>query len=221
MKRYAIKEIFQSIQGEGFHVGRSMVFIRFCGCNLWDGDPAHREKSGSACALWCDTDFLGGVKMTASEIIEAMPGGSEWCVLTGGEPGLQLDLELLKALHNAGWKVAMETNGTIKNEATDHVDFVTLSPKLGTTYQGKANEVKVVLPGDVPSEMGWTPEQLLALESWSLQFSWSVHLFVQPQDPGNLQSQQYREAVQRCVDWVKLHPQWRLSAQIHKWINVP
>jgi organic radical activating enzyme len=192
--RYGIKEIFRTIQGEGERAGTSAVFVRFTGCNLWDGHPLHRDQEGNgACAKWCDTDFLKGVVLDAEDVLsmmaEAWPlgatGGPRWAVLTGGEPTLQLTEELLTALHSAKWRVAIETNGTRNWHMLPEVDHVCVSPKLGSdwhAYKGRVDELKVVLPGCAPMGVGWTEKHLEELEA-HYRDQGNPKLYVQPQDP--------------------------------------
>lgn len=246
MSKYGVKEIFVTLQGEGHRAGTKAVFIRFTGCNMWDGMPLHRDRGAGACAAWCDTDFFKGQVLSADEIVAAageawgMVGGERWCVLTGGEPCLQVDRDLIAALHNYGWHIAVETNGTVENRAVEEsADWVCLAPKLavdGTPTMlafSRANEVKVVLPG-VVGGIGWTPEMLRALER---AFP-GAHLFVQPQDPlvhsdlveetalkrtKDLEHEALEDLARkllrntrRCIDWVMNNPHWRVSWQSHK-----
>ena len=251
MGRYAIKEVFNTLQGEGSRVGQRSVFVRFSGCNLWDGRPLNREDGAGACALWCDTDFFKGRVLELEELLEKMDvawtptGGERWCVLSGGEPLLQVDAALLDALHDAGWKIAIETNGTIDPGVLirGRLDHICVSPKRGTlpTKLLEAHELKVVLPGcapDRPAE-GWTEEQLLELASAG---HWG-RMFVQPQDPIidptiveltalkpsdavdsetlDIVAAAYAHHLQRCIEWVMRHPAWALSFQAHKYLSLP
>jgi organic radical activating enzyme len=168
---YAIKEIFDTIQGEGARAGTRAVFIRFAGCNLWSGREEDRGKGRGACAAWCDTDFVDGEKLSAQEIVarveELWPRWTgrgvppnqrwhrdrpkRWVVVTGGEPALQFDEALREALRAAGFSVAMETNGTCDRASVRLVDHLCVSPKLGSTLEVmRAHELKVVIPGVVP-----------------------------------------------------------------------
>lgn len=198
-KTYAIKEMFLTLQGEGLRSGHKSVFVRFAGCNLWNGNPAHRDKGKGACAKWCDTDFgvTTGRKVeryTANDLERAMSRlwpmkrhKLRWVVITGGEPMLQFDQALALRLRNKGWAIAMETNGThLIPEGT--VDHITLSPKLyGDLTQLVCHELKVVLPGHVDPEKGWQPKDLLALARKVTIACSSTptdpKLYVQPQDP--------------------------------------
>jgi organic radical activating enzyme len=159
------------------------------------------------------------------------PGEQRWCVLTGGEPALQLDEPLLDALQNAGWKVAVETNGSVANETLEWCDWVTCSPKLGgNVVLEKADELKVVLPGHVDPKQGWTDEDLELLASV---VKAGVKI-VNPMDPcGDLVAQthllgnlpgaggQFDTNMKRCLTFVQTHPSWRLGAQLHKLWKLP
>jgi organic radical activating enzyme len=114
---YSVREVFDTLQGEGGRAGARSVFVRFTGCNLWSGLPDKRSLGRGACAAWCDTNFVSGEKMTAMELEYRMslewPKGPDqvgrrgrWCVITGGEPTLQLDEELVDLLHAEGWYIA-------------------------------------------------------------------------------------------------------------------
>lgn len=231
---FAIKEVFNTLQGEGHRAGCRSVFVRFSGCNLWSGRLEDRNKGAGECARWCDTDFFGGTKHTAAELETAMSllwplpvKGERWCVLTGGEPSLQLDVELVELLQRCGWKVAIETNGTEETAAVYSCDWITMSPKLGAERRlRRCHELKVVLPGVAKGE-GWTDEMLERLEEEVR----ADHYFVQPQDPADPTSHlahasvlarkgpftwPYAGHVARCVDFVIAHPKWRMSTQQHK-----
>lgn len=198
MKKYKINEIFYSLQGEGKYTGHAAVFVRFSGCNL-------------RCPF-CDTDFKQFTEMTAAEIIRRI---NEWkacgfVVLTGGEPTLQVDEALVSMLKDAGFYVAMETNGT--GHVPENVDWVTLSPKSCFVSQApalvtmKVNEVKVVFDGiHDPKPYGQLGEGL--------------YLNLQPCDTGD--EHKNREVTRQCVEYIKQHPQWHLSLQTHKLISIP
>ncbi len=193
-KKYRINEIFYSLQGEGRWAGRAAVFIRFSGCNL-------------KCPF-CDTNFKEYTEMTLQEIIEAI---AEWhscafVVLTGGEPTLQMDAELVNALHTEGFMVAVESNGT--RPLPVFVDWLTISPK--TAYVENANvvvqscnELKVVYDGEhEPSTYGVQAD----------------NLYIQPCDVGD--EERNTEIIAACVAYVKEHPKWQLSLQQQKILNV-
>lgn len=198
MKKYRINEIFYSLQGEGKYTGHAAVFVRFSGCNL-------------RCPF-CDTDFKQFTEMTAAEIVSRV---NEWkncgfVVLTGGEPTLQVDKELVGMLKDEGFYVAMETNGT--GHVPENVDWVTLSPKSCFVSHApalvtmKVNEVKVVFDGiHDPKPYGQLGEDL--------------YLNLQPCDTGD--EHKNREVTRQCVEYIKQHPQWHLSLQTHKLISIP
>lgn len=206
---YAVKEIFMSIQGEGHRTGRAAVFIRFSGCNLWDG---REETRARARCRFCDTDFVGvgpdGGRFESPEDLataahNAWTGGARrrYVVLTGGEPLLQVDDALLRALHHRYFEVAVETNGTI--EAPRRIDWLTVSPKLGTQLvQSTGQELKVVYP-----QLGFKPEVYDQLPF--------AHFFVQPMD-GEHRDEHTKAALAFCLE----NPKWRLSTQTHKYIGV-
>lgn len=229
---YTVKSIFDTLQGEGHRTGARSVFVRFAGCNLWTGRPQDRGIGKGACSFWCDSDFFKGEKMGAPAILDRLDelwpkyGGERWCVLTGGEPFLQVDPDLVIFLHLNGWKIAAETNGTV--DVPEGIDWLTVSPKLGTDIVVKScHELKVVLPG---GSDGWAVDALVEMaERLNAQ-----HRFVQPQDaidPTQVEvsylvgksagQRQYELAAQQCVDFVKANPSWRLSLQTHKMLGLP
>src|SRR5579883_2309055 len=118
-RAYRVHEVFYSLQGEGANAGRAAVFCRFTGCNLWSGREADRARGPGSCARWCDTDFAAGRDYQRDALVAAIVdargrgAGGRLVVLTGGEPMLQVDRELVRALRRAGFEVAIETNGTI------------------------------------------------------------------------------------------------------------
>ena len=209
---YSVKEIFYTLQGEGHHAGRPAVFCRFAGCNLWSG---LEEGRTSAVCQFCDTDFVGtdgeaGGKFTEAPSLAARISAlwpvaypaHKYVVCTGGEPLLQLDAPLIAALHDAGFEIAIETNGTLP--VPDGVDWVCVSPKMGSTLVARAgNEIKVVIP-----QAGQPLEEYAALPF--------EHHFVQAMD-GPLQATNQRLA----IDYCKAHPQWKLSLQTHKLLQIP
>lgn len=204
---YAVKEIFYSLQGEGAHTGRPAVFLRFSGCNLWSGLEADRE---AAVCQFCDTDFVGtdgtagGKYNTAAALARAVAAhwpqsatAKPFVVCTGGEPLLQLDAPLIGALHEAGFEIAIETNGTLP--IPDAVDWVCVSPKARAHLQARAgDELKLVFP-----QAGIEPAQFESLDF--------RHFFLQPCDGPRLA--QNRQA---AIDYCLAHPRWRLSLQTHK-----
>lgn len=211
MTTYAVKECFLTLQGEGAQAGRAAVFLRFAGCNLWSG--LERDRAGAVCTF-CDTDFVGvdgpgGGKFAHAAALAAhvrshwqAGGGEPLVVCTGGEPLLQIDAALINALHDAGFKIAIETNGTIA--APQGVDWICVSPKsTAELVQRSGDEIKLVFPQiDAP------PERFE-----DLMFR---HFYLQPMDgPGR--DANTAAAIAYCLD----HPQWRLSLQTHKLIGIP
>jgi 7-carboxy-7-deazaguanine synthase (Cx14CxxC type) len=208
---YAAKEIFYTLQGEGANAGTPAVFCRFAGCNLWSGREADRS---SAVCRFCDTDFVGtdgaggGRFETPAELVHALgsvlPAGAarSLVVCTGGEPLLQLDAPLVEAMHAAGFRVAVETNGT--QAPPPDLDWICVSPKAGAPLVlDHGDELKLVFPQE-----GAEPP---AFERLSFQ-----HFFLQPMD-GLEKARNTRLAVDYCL----AHPRWRLSLQSHKLIGIP
>ena len=187
-KTYRINEIFYSLQGEGFHTGTPALFIRFSGCNL-------------ACPF-CDTDFASFTEMTLQELVDTVSDylddeGPFVIVLTGGEPALQVDEELLTALHTVGHvRIHIETNGT--KPLPKGIDWITCSPKEGTKpVLKRVDEVKVVYTGQFP-------------ELWREAIR-ADHYFLQPCSCAN---------TEETVKYILAHPGWRLSLQTHKYIGI-
>ena len=208
---YAVKEAFLTLQGEGVQAGSRAVFLRFAGCNLWSGREQDRP---SAQCNFCDTDFVGtdgegGGKFASADELAAHVEGlwgegtdGRLVVITGGEPMLQLDPELIDALHARGFRVAMESNGTI--EAAPGIDWVCISPKAGThVVQRRGNELKLVWPQPEidPAE----------LESWDFD-----HFLVQPMDCAEREA-----AMEAAISLAMDRPKWRLTLQAHKVVGLP
>ena len=208
---YKVNDIFSSLQGEGHHTGRAATFVRFAGCNL-------------RCPF-CDTDFTHYREMSAEEIVESVKQyTTRFVVLTGGEPSLQIDDALVAALHEAGFYIAVETNGT--RLLPEGIDWVTVSPKqpLTTTplpqiESGRVNEIKVVFNGT-------TNDILLSVEHLEKEAEYtrdSFHnlpsplLFLQPCDVGD--AQHNAEITRQCIEYIMQHPCWQLSLQTHKLAN--
>lgn len=195
MKKYFVKEIFQSLQGEGYWSGRLAVFVRFAGCNLWSGRERDREK---AICKFCDTDFVGGKSMSQDELISEICKYSGMVIFTGGEPALQLDNELIRQLHKRHKYCAIETNGTLKVPET--LDWICVSPKAGTEIIVKwADELKFVFP-----QGGMSPDA--ARNSLS-----AKHLWLSPMDGPSL-----AENIKKAIDYVHADNRWRLNIQAHK-----
>lgn len=207
---YAVKEIFLTLQGEGVQTGSRAVFLRFAGCNLWSGREADRA---SAQCTFCDTDFVGtgghgGGKFASADAladsVERAWGGSRehrLVVITGGEPMLQLDSALVDALHGRGFRVAVETNGTLP--VAQGVDWVCVSPKAGTqVVQRSGDELKLVWP-----QTGIDPAEL---EGWEF-----GHFLVQPMDCAD-----GKAAVDAAIRLAMERPRWRLTLQNHKVVGL-
>ncbi|MBR0558450.1 7-carboxy-7-deazaguanine synthase [Neokomagataea anthophila] len=211
---YTVKEIFLTLQGEGAQTGRAAVFCRFTGCNLWSGREIDRD---TATCRFCDTDFIGtngegGGKFrdaaTLTQAItqcwtaEADHSGRRYVVFTGGEPLLQIDPALITTMHDAGFEIAVETNGTIT--APEGIDWVCVSPKADAPLaQTSGSELKLVFPQD---EL--TPEMFETLDF--------KHFWLQPMDGPNRIAN-----TQAAVAYCRAHPRWRLSLQTHKMIDIP
>lgn len=199
---YHVKEIFYTLQGEGIQAGRAAVFLRFAGCNLWSGREEDRHR---AICRFCDTDFVGGEPFAyagplALRVQAAWDGreGRRFVVITGGEPGLQLDQALVDELHALNFEVAVETNGT---KPLPRVDWLTVSPKMGTeVIQRQGNELKVVVP-----QAGL---DLDAMAEWDFRY-----FLVQPMD-GN------PAGLSTAIAWAMARPKWRISLQTHKLMGV-
>ena len=208
---YSVKEMYYTLQGEGAHTGRPAVFLRFAGCNLWSGREAHRA---SAVCRFCDTDFVhtdgpgGGKFETPAELAESVastwPGpGDRYVVCMGGEPLLQLDEPLIDALHDRGFAVAVETNGTIPVPSS--IDWICVSPKgRAPLAQVSGNELKLVYPQD---EAEASPSQFEHLEF--------EQFFLQPMDSPKRDANT-RAAIRYCLE----HPRWKLSLQTHKYLGI-
>ena len=208
---YTVKECFLTLQGEGVQSGSRAVFLRFAGCNLWSG--REQDRATAECQF-CDTDFVGtdgegGGKFKQADLlaahVERLWGDGQdqrLVVITGGEPMLQLDPALVDALHARGFKIAVETNGTLP--ATSGIDWICVSPKAGTeVVQRSGNELKLVWPQE-----GIDPVQL---ESWAFD-----HFLVQPMDCPEREA-----AVEAAVRLAMERPGWRLSLQAHKVLGLP
>lgn len=208
---YSVKEIFYSIQGEGFYAGRPAVFCRFSGCNLWSGKASDREK---ATCKFCDTDFTGcdgeggGQYATAERLVEKIEKirpnkkkSKPFVVLTGGEPLLQVDEKIISLLHQKGWDVAVETNGTIL--PPPDIDWLCVSPKADVELVARSGqELKLIFP-----QPGAEPENF---ENLDFQY-----FFLQPLDSPELEKN-----TKMALEYVLSHPNWRLSLQTHKILGI-
>ena len=208
---YAVKELFKTLQGEGGQSGRTAVFCRFAGCNLWSG---REQDRATAICNFCDTEFVGtdgvggGVFGSAAELANSIlrTWGAEadrrYVVFTGGEPLLQLDGALIEAVHALGFTIAVETNGTIAAPAG--IDWICVSPKAGTRLiQISGQELKLVYP-----QPATEPEVFERL-----QFQ---NFFLQPMD-GPDRARNTELVIAYCLK----HPRWRVSLQTHKLMGIP
>ena len=209
MKHYFIKEIFYTLQGEGYNAGKASVFCRFTGCNLWNGKEKDRLKS--TCSF-CDTDFVGtngilGGKYTLGNLVDNISKlwpinkKDKFIVFTGGEPLLQLDELLIREIKANNFKIAVETNGTIM--PPPGIDWICVSPKVKSNFIiKKANEIKVVYPQD-----DLDPKKYEKLEF--------DHFYIQPLYNKNLEQNN-----KKAIEFILNNPSWKLSIQSHKYIGV-
>ena len=207
---YSIKETYLTIQGEGVYTGRVAVFCRFAGCNLWSG---LEEDRANAVCRFCDTEFVGidgpgGGKFDSPENLtnHILSFWSEtdkpFVVFTGGEPLLQMDDELIEELKKGHVEIAIETNGTLI--PPDSIDWICVSPKQeAELLVTKGNELKIVYPQD-----GLDPSNFLGLD---------FDVFsLQPMD-----GPEYKDNLQQTMHYCRTHPEWRLSLQTHKYLQIP
>lgn len=208
---YHVKEIFYTLQGEGANAGRPAVFCRFAGCNLWSG---REQDRATAVCQFCDTDFVGtdgtlGGKFpdanTLARQIEAQWPATyphhRFVVMTGGEPLLQVDADLITALHERGFQIAVETNGTMV--APEGIDWLCVSPKAGAPWVQRAgDELKVV----------WPQPQL---DLTALEVARFTHRYLQPMD-----NSERMDNTQACIRTCLERPAWRLSLQTHKMTGI-
>ena len=207
---YAVKEMFLTLQGEGVNAGARAVFVRFAGCNLWSG---REEDRATAVCRFCDTDFVGidglggGRFADAAALVEAVEGhwgpgeDKRFVVLTGGEPMLQIDDALVEALHARGFRIAIESNGTLP--VHPGIDWVCISPKAGSdVVQRRGDELKLVWP-----QPG---TDLAAIEGWDF-----THFLIQPMDSAEAEANT-RAAIAVAME----RPRWRLTLQTHKLLGL-
>ena len=205
---YVVKEVFETLQGEGANAGRAAVFCRFAGCNLWSGREAQRAN---AVCRFCDTEFVGtdgpggghfsSADALADHIVE-VARATRFVVCTGGEPLLQLDATLIDALHARSFEIAIETNGTVPVPAG--IDWVCVSPKAeAELVVTRGDELKLIYRQD-----GGEPERYKDLDF--------THFFLQPMD-GPDRDAHTVAAIEYCL----AHPRWRLSVQTHKYLGIP
>ncbi|WP_373019845.1 7-carboxy-7-deazaguanine synthase [Thiomicrorhabdus sp.] len=211
---YSVKEVFYSLQGEGFHSGRPSIFCRMSKCNLWTG--REQDRADAVCQF-CDTDFIGtdgqnggrfeNAEALCRHLLEFWPQDSlepPFVVLTGGEPLLQVDQQLVDALHRHNFEIAIETNGT--KSAPEEIDWICVSPKANAPLiLDSGNELKLVYPQ--PDLM---PEKVAELNF--------EHFYLQPMDDADpkVTEANIKQAVQYCLR----HPQWKLSLQTHKLLGI-
>ncbi|MGK2928827.1 MAG: 7-carboxy-7-deazaguanine synthase [Acidimicrobiales bacterium] len=211
MSTYAVKETFRTLQGEGRNAGRVAVFLRFSRCNLWSG---HERDRTTAVCRFCDTDFVGtdgpggGLFRTATALADHVlatwgdHADERFVVCTGGEPALQLDADLVDALHERDFEIAVETNGTLALPAG--IDWVCMSPKAGTELVvTSGDECKIVFP-----QAGVDP-----VDFEDLAFD---HLLLSPMDGPDVAA-----ATAAAIEYCLAHPRWRLSLQTHKMLGIP
>lgn len=200
-KTYKVKEIFYSLQGEGYYSGTPFVFVRFSGCNLWSGLEKHKKDSP---CWFCDTNFVGGESLTASEILERinniLPNSKEKrVVLTGGEPLLQVDEGFVEFLYKNHWSICIETNGTIDVDFKTPV-WITVSPKTHDFKITKANEVKLLFenvlnPSEIREKFKFTTK----------------YFYLQGID---------NKVSKEMLDYILNNNEWRLSMQLHKILGI-
>ena len=204
---FKVNEIFYSLQGEGRNTGRAAVFIRFAGCN-------------QRCSF-CDTEFDSYREMSAEEIVDAIGvWPSRFVVLTGGEPTLQVDDAFVDLLHQHGYEVAMESNGT--RPAPRNLDWLTVSPKdwwkasggWWMEHSSHINELKIVFDEDTPENLSTLHPPLSTLHHSPS----TLHLYLQPCDTGD--AERNARILHLCIEYIKQHPQWRLSLQTHKLVGI-
>ncbi len=208
-KKYSVKEIFLTLQGEGYNAGQTAIFCRFSGCNLWNGK---KEEQIDAICNFCDTDFVGingenggkySLDLLSNKIASLWPKNknNKFVVFTGGEPLLQLDPPLIKKIKSKGFKIAIETNGTIR--PPKEIDWICVSPKVNSKLLvTKGNEIKLIYP-----------QNNLNLNNYEkLNFD---HYYLQPLDNNS--------SVDNCKKVIKLvlnNPKWKLSIQTHKYLGI-
>ena len=208
---YKIKEIYYTIQGEGYHTGRPAIFLRFSGCNLWTGQE--KDRFNAVC-YWCDTDFVGtnginggkyyldDLEKTILSLWPKNESENPYVVCTGGEPLLQMNDEIINMIHKAGFEIGLETNGTIIPPVG--IDWLCVSPKANTELLLiEGNELKIVFP-----QIGVNPKEYEKFD-----FN---HFFIQPMDGENL-----HRNTRKAKEFIALNPKWKLSIQTHKILGIP
>ena len=208
-KIYSVKEIFHTLQGEGYHTGTPAIFCRFSGCNLWNGIEKDRKKANCS---FCDTDFNGvngvnGGKYKLDNLVKKINSlwpkqkKNKFVVFTGGEPILQLDNNLIKKIKRFGFRVAVETNGTLP--LPEEIDWVCVSPKIKSKLVvKKGNEIKVVYP----------QKNIVLSEYEKLNFT---HFYIQP-----LENKYLVLNTKKSINYVLKNPKWKLSVQSQKYLKI-
>lgn len=208
---YQIKEVFYSLQGEGYHTGKPAIFCRFSQCNLWTGREQDRHQ---AICSFCDTDFIGtdgqnggrfdNADSLSQHLIKFWPKSTNqppFVVLTGGEPLLQVDQALVDSLHQYGFYIAVETNGT--KTPPQKIDWICVSPKAGAPWLlTEGHELKLVYP-----QVGLMPA--------TVNLNGFAHYYLQPMD-GSAKQQNLKNAISYCL----ANPTWKLSLQTHKIMGI-
>lgn len=221
MSGYRVKEMFYSLQGEGARSGRAAVFCRFSKCNLWNG---REDSRATSVCRFCDTDIVGidgqngGAFDDAEALAHAITAlwpdtksahGKPYVIFTGGEPLLQLDTELINAMHQLGFEVAIETNGTLP--APEGIDWICLSPKsTAAIVLERCDELKLVYPQDdaLPETFASFPAQ---------------HYFLSPMASPHIRAgsdDTRHDNTRKALDYCRNHPQWRLTLQMHKLLGI-
>ena len=191
--KLTVNEIFYSLQGEGGRQGEASIFIRLCKCNLR--------------CVFCDTEFDTGEEMSLEEIADSIGKYTgKWIIWTGGEPTLQLKDEHLQFFKDLGYKQAIETNGT--RRVPQLIDYITCSPKQN--YE----KIKEIIPSvdeiRLPIAKGDKIPDISILQK-------AKRYFLSPIFDG---SKPIKENVEYCVEQILLNPDWQLSLQVHKLINI-
>lgn len=215
---FHVKEMFYTLQGEGAQAGRASVFCRFTGCNLWSG---REQDRASAVCTFCDTDFIGtdgpgggrfdNARALAERIASFWPEnqpGTPFVVFTGGEPGLQLTEALIDALHDHQFECAVESNGT--RPLPPNLDWVCISPKGNSDIIiTECDELKLVYPQpEAP------PERFVQIKA--------RYRYLSPMNPWQDETihPSRQDTTQAAVQYCMEHPEWRLTLQMHKVVNI-
>lgn len=205
-KKYSVKEIFYTLQGEGENAGSAAVFCRFAGCNGWSGLERDRNKGPFPCSKWCDTNFINGYSLDEDQLIDSIMKlfvSEKWrfLVFSGGEPGLQLTDSLIKRLKQYVPRIAIETNGSLLLPAEAFNCWITVSPKQEKVVQDRCSELKLIYPTIPPEKFDYID---------------APFRFLQPLDGPHRESN-----TKAAIEYVKAHTEWRLSLQTHKMTGIP